>query len=154
MDCKNLKIGDFSTLIDKIDVYWGENTGIYAIRANVGERGETFGTIPDGVEVNHDELLFSPDEYFIGIMGFETLNKMNAIGFIALNNTCVDTIYRAIEVQTRVEETVTTLAEETAQSNFIITCLVSLVIFIAFIGCGLCCMPISRIIYREKITNA
>ena len=61
MNCKNLKIGDFSTLIDKIDVYWGENTGIYAIRANVGARGETFGTIPDGVEVNHDELYFSDD---------------------------------------------------------------------------------------------
>ena len=87
-------------------------------------------------------------------MGFETLNKMNAIGFIALNNTCVNTIYRAIEIQTQVEETVAALAEETAHSNFIITCLVSLVIFVAFIGCGLCCMPISRIIYREKITDA
>ena len=96
--CKNKRIGDFSTLIDTVEVWWGEATGIYAIRMNVGTRGETFGKVPEGVELNHDVIEFPDDGYFIGIMGFETLNKINAIGFIELNNTCVDQINRAIEV--------------------------------------------------------
>lgn len=49
--------------------------------------------------------------------------------------------------------TVTDLAEETAYSNFIITCLVSVAILLLFIGCGFCCLPVSRKLYKDKITN-
>ena len=99
-DCSRKRIGDFENLIDRIDVWYAEGKGIYSVRFWVGELGETFGEYPAEME---DEILkktltYTDDDYLAGVMGYESLNKINAVGFISLNTTCVVRIDEAISL--------------------------------------------------------
>ena len=59
--CIRKKIGDFENLIDKIQVWHAEGRGIYQIRFNVKELGETFGSYPDDIadEIQETVITFT-----------------------------------------------------------------------------------------------
>ena len=96
-------------MIDKIDIWYAEGKGIYAVRFHVGELGETFGTYPEELEdtILKETLTYTEDDYLAGVMGYESLNKINAVGFISLNTTCVVRIEEAISINEQLALVVT-----------------------------------------------
>jgi len=102
------------------------------------------------LDLNYDIVEFGEDSYFLGLYGYSTMNTISGLGFITVNNTCVDHIAETEQLKTKIRDYITSQAEDVASINFTITILVFIATMISMAVCMWFAVPCINRLHSER----